>query len=182
MQRPNRRQVIVGVGAVSIGTTGTILSTRDAEAVRVSMGQMELSDKEHSGEINEIIADVDVEVEFESNNQPDNITLTMHAGQVESRLTEIETKSIDNLTETSGTTETAISGDILESSSLSKGTWDLLPGQPLANVDVEIEITAKLMRNGSTIAEGSVSDTATVTRNRNTGSVELAANGSLTIN
>jgi hypothetical protein len=174
--------VIVGIGAVSIGTTGTILSTQDAEAVSVSMGQMELPDKEHSGEVNEIIADVDVEVEFESNNQPDGITLTMRAGQVDSRLTEIQTETIEDLTETSGTTETTISGDILESSSLSKGTWDLLPGQPLANVDVEIEITAELMQNGSTIAEGSVSDTATVTRNKNTGSVELAANGSLTIN
>jgi len=174
--------VIVGIGAVGIGTTGTILSTRDAEAVSVAMGQMELPDKEHSGEINEIIADVDVEVEYESNNQPDGIALTMHAGQVESRLTEIEDKTVENLTETSGTTETAISGDILESSSLSKGTWDLLPGQPQANVDVEIQITAKLMRNGSTIAESSVSDTATVTRTKNTGSVELAANGSLTIN
>jgi len=182
MQRPNRRQVIVGLGAIGVGTTGTILSTRDAEAVRVSMGQMELPDKEHSGEINEIIADVDVEVEFESNNQPDGITLTMRAGQVESRLTEIEDKTVEDLTETSGTTETTISGDILESSSLAKATWDLLPGQPQANVDVEIEITAELMQNGSAIAEGSVSDTATVTRNKNTGSVELAANGSLTIN
>jgi len=182
MQRPNRRQVIVGLGAVGIGTTGTILSTRDAEAVRVSMGQMELPDKEHSGEINEIIADVDVEVKYESNNQPDGITLTMRAGQVDSRLTKIQTKTIEDLTETSGTTETAISSDILESSSLSKGTWDLLPGQPQANVDVEIQITAELMRNGSTIAKGSVSDTATVTRNKNTGSVELAAKGSLTVN
>jgi hypothetical protein len=174
--------VVVGLGAVGIGTTGTILSTQDAEAVSVAMGEMTLPDKEHSGEINEIIADVDVEVEYESNNQPDGITLTMSAGQVNSRLTEIEDKTVDNLTETSGTTETTISGDILESSSLSKGTWDLLPGQPLANVDVEIQITAELMRNGSTIAEGSVSDTATVTRNKNTGRVELAANGSLTIN
>lgn len=172
---------MIGIGAIGIGTTGTILSTQDAEAVSVSMGQMELPDKEHSGEINEIIADVDVEVEYESNNQPDGITLTMRAGQVNSRLTEIQTETVGNLTETSGTTETTISGDILESSSLSKGTWDLLPGQPLANVDVEIQITAELMRNGSTIAEGSVSDTATVTRNKNTGSVELAANGSLTI-
>jgi hypothetical protein len=173
--------VIVGLGAIGIGTTGTILSTRDAEAVRVSMGEMELPDKEHSGEINEIIADVDVEVEYESNNQPDAIKLTMSAGQVNSRLTEIQTETVENLTETSGTTETTISGDILESSSLAKSTWELLPGQPQANVDVEIQITAKLMRNGSTIAEGSVSDTATVTRNKNTGSVELAAEGTLTI-
>jgi len=49
-------------------------------------------------------------------------------------------------------------------------------------VDVEIEITAELQTNGSTIATGSVSDTATVTRDRNTGNVELAAEGSLTIN
>ena len=182
MQRPNRRQVIVGLGAVSIGTTGTILSTRDVEAVSVSMGQMELPDKEHGGEINEIIADVDVEVEYESNNQPDSIALTMRAGQVESRLTEIQTKTVEDLTETSGTTETTISGDILESSSLAKSTWQLLPGQPEANVDVEIQIIAELMQNGSTIAKGSVSDTATVTRNKNTGSVELAAKGSLTVN
>jgi len=173
--------VIVGIGAIGVGTTGTILSTRDAEAVSVSMGQMELPDKEHSGEINEIIADVDVEVEFESNNQPDSIALTMHAGQVDSRLTEIQTKTIEDLTETSGTTETAMSGDILESSSLAKSTWELLPGQPQANVDVEIQITAELMQNGSTIAKGNVSDTATVTRNKNTGNVELAAKGSLTI-
>jgi len=174
--------VIVGLGAIGVGTTGTILSTRDAEAVRVSMGEMKLPDKEHSGEINEIIADVDVEVEYESNNQPDAINVTMHAGQVDSRLTKIQTKTIEDLTETSGTTETAISGDILESSSLAKSTWELLPGQPQANVDVEIQITAKLMQNGSTIAEGSVSDTATVTRNKNTGNVELAAKGSLTVN
>jgi hypothetical protein len=172
---------VIGIGAVGIGTTGTILSTRDAKAISVSMGQMELPDKEHSGEINEIIADVDVEVEYESNNQPDAITLTMRAGQMESRLTEIQTKTIEDLSDTSGTTEHTISGDILESSSLSKSTWDLLPGQPQANVDVDIQITAELVRNGSTIAESTVSDTATVTRNKNTGNVELAAKGSLTI-
>jgi hypothetical protein len=173
---------VIGIGAVGIGTTGTILSTRDAEAVSVAMGEMTIPDKEHSGEINEIIADVDVEIDYESNNQPDEIALAMEAGQADSRLTEISTETIDSLSDASGTTETTISGDILKSSSLSKGTWDLLPGQPQANVDVEIQITAKLMQNGSTIAEGSVSDTATVTRNKNTGSVELAANGSLTIN
>ena len=180
MQRPNRRQVVIGIGAIGIGTTGTILSTQDAEAVSVAMGEMEIPDKEHSGEINEIIADVDVEVDFEANNQPDAINIAIEAGQADSRLTEISTETVD-LSETSGTTETTVSGDLLESSSLSKGTWDLLPGQPQANVDVEIQIIAELVRSGSTIAEGTVSDMATVTRNRNTGSVEIAAEGGLTI-
>ena len=180
MQRPNRRQVVVGIGAIGIGTTGTILSTRDAEAVSVAMGEMTIPDKAHSGEISEIIADVDVEIDFEANNQPDAINIAMEAGQADSTLTEISTETED-LSETSGTTETTVSGDLLESSSLSKGTWDLLPGQPQANVDVEIQITAELVRSGSTIAESTVSDMATVTRNRNTGSVEIAAEGSLTI-
>ena len=70
MQRPNRRQVVVGIGAIGIGTTGTILSTQDAEAVSVAMGEMTIPDKAHSGEISEIIADVDVEIDFEANNQP----------------------------------------------------------------------------------------------------------------
>ena len=161
MQRPNRRQVVVGIGAIGIGTTGTILSTRNAEAVSVAIGEMEIPDKAHSGEISEIIADVDVEIEYESNNQPDAINIAIEAGQADSTLTEISTETIDSLSETSGTTENTISGDLLESSSLSKGKWDLLPGQPQANVDVEIQITAELVRSGSTIAESSVR-TATV--------------------
>lgn len=173
---------MIGIGAVGIGTAGTILSTQDAEAVSVAMGEMTIPDKDHSGEINEIVADVDVEIEYESNNQPDAINIAMETGQADSRLTEISTETIDSLSDASGTTETTISGDILESSSLSVDTFELLPGQPAANVDVEIQITAELVRSGSTIAEGGVSDTATVTRNRNTGNVELAAEGSLTIN
>ena len=175
-----RRKVLTATGAILTGASGAYLSTREADAVSVSMGEMTIPDEEHSGEISEIIADVDVEIDFEANNQPDAINIAMEAGQADSRLTEISTETED-LSETSGTTETTVSGDLLESSSLSKGTWDLLPGQPQANVDVEIQITAELVRSGSTIAESTVSDTATVTRNRNTGSVEIAAEGSLTI-
>ena len=180
MQYTTRRKAIVGLGGIIGGTLGGLhMASGDAAAIDVQTGTMQVSDAEHTGTINEVIATLDVEIEYESDTASD-IELALEAGERHSDPTTITTDTHE-LDGTSGTLETTIEGDILESSSLRSDTWELIVGQDETTVEVSIGVVATLLSDGETVAEATQTDIASITRHEQTGDVTLTVEGEFAI-
>jgi len=177
--KPTRRQLIVGTGAISIGTVGTILTTQNAEAVSIAIGELTIPDANHTGEVNSVEVEVQAETRWKDA-KADTLEIALAAGESENRLTELDVQS-KSLSENNGTHTTDLRDDVLESSSLSKGSFELAPGQPQKQVDIAVQLRARLMRSDETLVANSVTETATVTITAQTAEITLGGTGELII-
>ena len=181
MQDITRRKLGIGIGAVTIGTIGTIATVSEqGAAIDVAAGTMQIDDGEHMGEINEVIAQIDSNIEYESDTAT-AIQLTLEAGQEGLDTTEIKTKEIE-VDNTSGDISASISGDILKSSSLSNESWSFVVGQERRSIDVETILTVTLLDEDTQIVSDSTSDIATITRYKATGELTVTTEGDFVIN
>lgn len=177
--KPTRRQLIVGTGAVSIGTIGTLWSMESAAAVDVSIGSLTIPDVTHTGEFETI--EVEVQGEFRwQNANADTLEVVLAAGRTNADPTELDTQTT-SITSSSSTHTTDLRDDILQSLTLGKGDFELLPGQPSRETTVTIALIARLKSNGQTIVENSVRTEPTITINEQSGEVTLGGTGEIII-
>lgn len=172
-----RRKVVIGAGAISLGTAGLVWQTETASAASIDATNLDLPDYDHAGEItNELIVNIDCEVTYESELVPDEIILKGHAGEPE-QLTELTTKPISVDTESSNTVTETLEMDVLESTSLAVSNFELLTGMSQRTQDVQIKLEAILKESGQTLAEASTTETATVTVTENSAEIGFDATG-----
>ena len=172
-----RRKFVIATGAILTGTSGAILSTREADAVSVSMGEMNVPDKSVTGEPESVDIAVETDLEWDSPQSPTGIQVILQAGDTDSELYEIASKNLE-ISTNSGSDTTTITGDVTKSMALSTSSFELVTGQSAKHTDVEIGIDVTLYNADRDLATASVSDTATVTVNEDTGTVSIAAEGS----
>jgi DMSO/TMAO reductase YedYZ molybdopterin-dependent catalytic subunit len=172
-----RRKVLVATGAILTGTSGVILSTQEADAVSVSMGEMNVPDTTTTGEPGSVDIAVETNLEWDSPQSPTGIQVILQAGDTDSDLYEITSKQVSVDTNT-GTKTTTITGDVTKSMALSLSDFEIITGQTARHVDVEVGLNVTLYNTDRDLATASVSDTATITVNEDTGSVSIAAEGS----
>jgi len=177
LQMSRRRKILIATGAILTGTSGAVLSTRKADAVSVSMGEMDVPDATTTGEPQTVEIAVETDLEWDSPQGPTGIQVILQAGDTDSELYEITTKQVDVGSNT-GSKTTTITGDVTKSMALSLSDFELVTGQSVKHTDVEIGIDVTLYNADGDLATASVSDTATITINEDTGSVSVAAEGS----
>ena len=175
-----RRKFVIATGAILTGTSGAILSTREADAVSVSMGEMNVPDESVTGEPESVDIAVETDLEWDSPQSPTGIQVILQAGDTDSELYEIASKSLE-ISTNSGSDTTTITGDVTKSMALSRSSFELVTGQTSTHVDVEVGLDVTLFNSEQDLATASVSDTATVTVNEDTGTVSIAAEGSWSI-
>jgi hypothetical protein len=91
-------------------------------------------------------------------------------------LYEIKTKQVE-ITQADGDKTTTISGDVTKSMGLDVTDFELAPGQSSKAVPVEVGLTVTLYNSDMDLATASVSDTAEIQVNRQTGTISVAAEG-----
>jgi len=176
MVNSRRRKFLVAIGAIGVGTAGTVFSTREADAVSVSMGQMTVPDKSIDGQPENVTINVETDLQWQSNQTPSGIQLVLEAGDTDSDLYEIKTKQVD-ISQTDGSKTTTISGDVTKSMGLDVTDFKLVTGQESKAVPVEVGLTVTLYNSDMDLATASVSDTAEIQVNRQTGTISVAAEG-----
>ncbi len=177
MVSSRRRKFLIAIGAIGVGTVGTVFSTQEADAVSVFMGEMNVPDATTTGEPSSVDIAVETDLEWESPQGPTGIQVILQAGDASSDLYEITSKQVD-VSSNTGTKTTTITGDVTKSMALSLSDFELVTGQSAKHTDVEIGIDVTLYNADGDLATASVSDTATITVNEDTGTVSVAADGS----
>jgi len=180
MVSTRRRRFLIAIGAIGVGTAGTVFSTREADAVSVSMGNMTVPDRSVDGQPESVTINLDTELQWQSNQTPTGIQLILKAGDTDSELYEITEKDIQ-ISQADGTKETTISGDVTKSMALSESSFELITGQDAKAVPVEVGLEVTLYNSDMDLATASVSDTAEIQVNRQTGTISVAAEGSWSI-
>lgn len=172
-----RRQVVLGAGAISIGTVGLLLNTDTTHAASIDATNLDLPDYERAGDIQEeLIVTVETEITYESELVPDEIILKGHAGEPE-QLTELTTQTISVDTKSSNTVTKTLEMDVLESTSLAVSNFELLTGMSQRSQDVQIKLEAILKESSQTLAEATTTETATVTIKANSAEIGFTATG-----
>jgi len=168
---------LIAIGAIGVGTVGTVFSTQEADAVSVSMGEMNVPDESVTGEPETVDIAVETDIEWDSPQGPTGVQIILTAGDTDSDLYEIASQNLE-ISSNTGSQTTTITGDVTKSMALSLSSFELVTGQSAKHTDVEIGIDVTLYNADGDLATASVSDTATITVNEDTGTVSVAADGS----
>ena len=175
-----RRKVVLATGALAIGGT-SVFGSQNTAAVEVDAGEFKIEDQEYHSTVESVEISVDTAVSYESSIVPDSIELSLMAGRDGYDRTEVGSESIEIDTDATGTKETTIKGNVLESASVSTGDFELLTGQSQRHVDLAFELVVELLKDGESLASQRLSETATVIVKETTASLELKAEGTLVI-
>ena len=177
--KPTRRQLIVGTGAISIGTVGTIWSMDSAAAVNVSIGSLTIPNVSHTGDFEKIEVEVQGEFRWKDANA-DTLEVVLAAGNPNAEPTELDTQTT-TISSTSGTHTTDLRDDILQSATLGKSDFELLPGQPQSETTVQIQLIGRLKSGSQIIAENTVSTEPVITINEQSAEITLGGSGEIII-
>lgn len=172
-----RRKVVIGAGAISLGTAGLVWQTESASAANIDAKSLDLPDYDHAGEIQEeLLVTIETEITYESELVPDEIVLIGHAGEPD-QLTELTSETISVDTESSNTVTETLEMDVLESTSLAVSNFELLTGMSQRTQDVQIKLEAILKESSQTLAEATTTETAEITVTENSASIGFEATG-----
>jgi len=177
--QPTKRQFIIGTGAISIGTLGTIWSMDSATAINVSIGSLTIPDVSHTGDFSTIEVEINGEFRWKDA-QADTLETVLAAGSAAADPTELDTQT-KSITSQSGTHTTDLRDDILQSTTLGKRDFELLPGQPKRETQVKIALIGRLKSGSQIIAENRVTATPTITINEQTAEISLGGTGEIII-
>jgi len=177
--KPTRRQLIVGTGAISIGTVGTMWSMDSATAIDVSIGSLTIPNVSHTGGFEKIEVEVQGEFRWKDANA-DTLEVVLAAGDPNADPTELDTQTT-SISSSTGTHETDLRDDILESATLGKGDFELLPGQPQSETPVKIQLIGRLKSGSQIIAENTVSTEPVITINEQSAEITLGGTGEIII-
>lgn len=158
MQGITRRRLL-GIAGVTTaaGVAGTVAMTQRTSALQIQSGEFQVHDYEHTGDVETVDLEVDVQLIWETNQDVDHIDVALSVGERGQDLTELETKTLQNIS-TAGEETITLSANVLESSSLAQSSFTLAAGQSRRDVEVDAILTAQLKDNGETIAEDELQD------------------------